>query len=112
MKFIFLAFILSLPFLNAQEPISLFDGKSLEHWEGDPKIWRIEDKAITASIPAGKNLAKNQFLYWKEQVADFDLSLDYRITGGPTANSGIQIRAPNRSETHGVNFVMPLLLLY
>ena len=104
MKFIFLAFILSLPFLNAQEPISLFDGKSLEHWEGDPKIWRIEDKAITASIPAGKNLAKNQFLYWKEKVADFDLSLNYRITGGPTANSGIQIRSKKDASGHAAGY--------
>jgi hypothetical protein len=104
MKFIFLAFILSLPFLNAQEPISLFDGKSLEHWEGDPKIWRIEDKAITASIPAGKNLAKNQFLYWKEKVADFDLSLNYRITGGPTANSGIQIRSQKDASGHAAGY--------
>ena len=104
MKFIFLAFILTLPFLNAREPISLFDGKSLEHWEGDPKIWRIEDNAITASIPEGKNLAKNQFLYWKEKVADFDLSLHYRITGGPTANSGIQIRSQKAASGHAAGY--------
>ena len=104
MKLTFLALILALPLLNAQDTKSLFDGSSFDQWEGDPKIWRIEDKAITASIPAGQNLAKNEFLYWKGEVADFDLSLQYRITGGPTANSGIQIRSQKDASGHAAGY--------
>ena len=25
----------------------LFDGKTLAGWEGDPKLWRVEDGALT-----------------------------------------------------------------
>ncbi len=49
MNFIFLGFIPTLHSLKTLKPITLFDGKSLEQSEGDPKFWRIEDKAITAS---------------------------------------------------------------
>ncbi len=27
-------------------PVSLFDGKTLTGWDGDPKVWRVEDGAI------------------------------------------------------------------
>lgn len=30
--------------------ITLFDGKSLTGWEGDPKIWRIQDGLITGVL--------------------------------------------------------------
>ena len=104
MKLTFLALIFSLPLLNAQNPLSLFDGKTLDQWEGDPKIWRIEDNAIIASIPEGETLKKNEFLYWKGEVSDFDLKLKYRITGGPTANSGIQIRSQKDASGHAAGY--------
>lgn len=28
--------------------VSLFDGKTLKGWDGDPAVWRVEDDAITA----------------------------------------------------------------
>lgn len=100
-----LVLLLSLSCLAfAGQPQSLFDGKSLDQWEGNPSIWRIEDQAITASIPDGGKLAKNEFLYWKGSVTDFDLSLQYRITGGPTANSGIQIRSQNDASGHAAGY--------
>ena len=37
----------------AGEVTSLFDGKSLDGWDYDPKIWRVEDGAITGgSLPS------------------------------------------------------------
>jgi len=86
------------------KPLSLFDGKTLDQWEGNPSIWRVEDNAITASIPEGQSLKKNEFLYWNGTVADFDLSLHYRITGGPTANSGIQIRSQKDASGHAAGY--------
>ena len=97
-------YFLALSLLQAQ-PEVLFDGKSLEQWEGnDAALWRIEDGAITASIPEGERLAKNEFLYWKGTVTDFDLSLNYRITGGPTANSGIQVRSQKDASGHAAGY--------
>jgi hypothetical protein len=52
MKFIFLWFIPTLHSLKTLKPITLFNDKSLEQSEGDPRFWRIEDKAITASAPS------------------------------------------------------------
>ena len=113
--FLFLipALLAALPQLGAQDFTNLkfisigrwiFDGNSLDGWEGNPDIWRIEDEAITASIPAGESLQKNEFLYWKGDVSDFELSLRYRITGGPTANSGIQIRSQKDASGHAVGY--------
>ncbi|MGC6457558.1 MAG: PVC-type heme-binding CxxCH protein [Akkermansiaceae bacterium] len=86
------------------ETRSLFDGKTLNQWEGAPGIWRVEDGAITASIKDGERLRRNEFLYWKGEVADFELSLEYKITGGPTANSGIQIRSTKDASGHAAGY--------
>ena len=63
MNFIFLGFIPTLHSLKTLKPITLFDGKSLEQSEGDPKFWRIEDKAITASaLSLSMGKPRNYFL--------------------------------------------------
>ncbi|MDA7881284.1 DUF1080 domain-containing protein [Akkermansiaceae bacterium] len=104
MKAFVLFILFSLSILHGQDRQSLFDGKSLDQWEGNPDIWRIEENAITASIPEGETLKNNEFLYWKGTASDFDLSLQYRITGGPTANSGIQIRSRKDASGHAVGY--------
>lgn len=38
MKVIFLGFIPTFHSLKALKPITLFDGKSLDQWEGNPKV--------------------------------------------------------------------------
>ena len=76
------------------ETLSLFDGKTLNQWEGRPGIWRVEDGAITASITDGERLGRNEFLYWKGEVADFELFLEYKITGGPTPIPGFRFVRP------------------
>ena len=69
---------------------SIFDGKSLEGWDGDPTYWRVEDGAITART-ATKTLKSNTFIIWRNgELDDFELKLEYRIVGG---NSGIQYRS-------------------
>ena len=78
---------------EAPQAVSLFDGASLAAWEGTPGRWTIEDNAITGSIAEGETLATNEFLYWKDEAADFELDFDYRLSGGPQANSGFQIRS-------------------
>jgi hypothetical protein len=72
------AFLLLSLCAHAAKPQILFDGKTLDQWQGTPGIWSIEDGAITASIEEGENLSKNEFLYWKDEVADFDPHLEFR----------------------------------
>jgi len=86
--------------LHAAEPAAkpLFDGKSLDGWEGNLKSWRVQNGAITGEIPEGQSLSRNEFIYWKGEVHDFDLTVEYRITGGPGANSGIQYRSERLAD--------------
>ena len=73
------------------EPI--FDGRSLNGWTGDTRYWRVEDGAIIGEIRAGETLRRNQFIFYDKEVHDFELELEYRISGDPSANSGIQFRS-------------------
>jgi len=79
---------------------AIFDGKSLDNWEGNTNYWKIEDGAITGEIPEGKSLGNNEFLYWKGEISDFSLNVEFRISGGPSANSGIQIRSRKNPDGH------------
>ena len=70
---------------------SLFDGKTLNHWDGNPKFWRVEDGTITGQTTAENPTQGNTFLiYQGGEPGDFELKLEYKIIGG---NSGIQYRS-------------------
>ena len=69
----------------------LFDGATLDGWEGDPKFWRVEDGAIVGQTTPDNPTPRNTFLIWRQGlVDDFELTLSYRLTGG---NSGVQYRS-------------------
>ena len=91
-----------------QEPgfCSLFDGRTLAGWQGDPSIWSAEDGAITGRTTPQTRLKENNFLIWKDQVEDFELRLKFRLEGG---NSGIYFRARKRpaGQTGGDPLVGP-----
>ena len=70
---------------------SIFDGKTLDGWDGNPKLWHIEDGAITGQTTKDNPTKGNTFIIWTGgETADFELKLQYRIIGG---NSGIQYRS-------------------
>ena len=83
---------------------SIFDGKSLEHWSGKAEHWRVEDGAITGEIPANQQLKGNEWIFWDGEVHDFDLTVEFRITGGPSANSGIQYRCQQSPDGHASGY--------
>jgi putative membrane-bound dehydrogenase-like protein len=85
-------------------PMALFDGKTLTGWEGETKHWSIKDGAITGTIAPDEKLGGNLFLWWSGEVADFDLTLEYRITGDPSANSGIQFRSERFPNGHAKGY--------
>ena len=75
---------------------SLFDGKTLQGWEGHAKFWRVEDGAITGQTTADNPTGGNTFLVWRGgELKNFELQLKYRIIGG---NSGIQYRSAEVSR--------------
>ncbi|MFP6874478.1 MAG: DUF1080 domain-containing protein [Verrucomicrobiales bacterium] len=69
----------------------IFDGLSLKNWNGDPKLWSVQDGAITGQTTKENPTRGNTFIIWEGgQPADFELKLKFKINGG---NSGIQIRS-------------------
>lgn len=79
----------------------IFDGETLSGWEGSPDYWRVEDGAIVGEIPEGERLEKNHWLIWKDgEVSDFELRFQFRISGNPRANSGIQFRCQATDINH------------
>jgi putative heme-binding domain-containing protein len=83
------------PFLGAQSPAaaaeSLFDGRTLAGWRGDPAVWSVRDGCITGST-VGHPVAANTFLVWQGgELADFELRAAVRLEGDN--NSGIQYRS-------------------
>ena len=68
----------------------LFDGKSLEGWEGDPEVWSVRDGLIVGSTET-KDLETNTFLIYRgEKFADFHLVAEMKLRNH---NSGIQFRS-------------------
>ena len=84
--------------------VPIFDGKSLTGWEGNAKLWKVQDGAI-AGGSLTETVARNEFLATEKSYADFELRAKIKITGaGGFINSGIQIRSqrvPNDSEMAG-----------
>jgi len=71
---------------------SIFDGKTLQGWDGDPRYWRIEEGAITGEITPETIVKSNTFIIWNGgEPRDFELKVDYRITAA--GNSGINYRS-------------------
>ncbi len=80
--------------------VQIFDGKTLDGWEGTDR-WKVEKGTIVAQTTAENPLRQNTFLIWRGgKPADFELKLEYRITGG---NSGIQYRS---AELENSDFAM------
>ena len=78
---------------NEEGFVSLFNGKDLTGWSGDPRLWSVADGAIVGETDdSAKKITYNNFLiYEKEEFGNFILRFDYKIT--KRGNSGMQYRA-------------------
>ena len=83
---------------------SLFDGKTLAGWEGNPKLWRVEDGALTGGSLT-ETVTANDFLASTKDFANFIVRFQIKLTGTEGfLNSGFQIRSqrvPGDSEMIG-----------
>jgi hypothetical protein len=89
------------PIESAFEPMqngfkSIFDGKTLKGWTGDPTYWTVSDGAIVGTITPETLLKANTFLIWEGEVADFELKAEFRIS--ESGNSGINYRSDRVEE--------------
>ena len=75
--------------------VSLFNGKSLNGWAGDPKYWSVKDGAITGTTDG--SLEMNHFLTWKgSTIRNFEIQVKVKVSAG--GNSGIQYRGTCRPD--------------
>ena len=70
----------------------IFDGKSLNGWEGDPKYWRVENGCLVGEITPETLLKENTFIIWRGGTTrNFELKVEFRISS--RGNSGINYRS-------------------
>lgn len=78
----------------------LFDGKTLTGWEGNTKVFRVEEGAVVAGSMEAQ-IPRNEFLCTTKDYADFELLLDFKLTGPKgKANAGIQVRSRRIPDHH------------
>ena len=97
------ALLLGLSLVASAAPVSLFDGKTLDGWEGDPAWWRVEAGEIRGGSTT-QNVPRNFFLATNKSYQNFELRVKLRLTGTGFVNSGVQIRSvrvPNNTEMSG-----------
>ena len=71
--------------------VPIFDGKSLDGWDGDTRYWRVENGEIVGETTPQNPITLNSFLIWRGgKVKDFELKVEFRMNG---TNSGIQYRS-------------------
>ena len=73
-------------------PVSLFNGRDLSYWDGDPTVWRVRDGVIVGGSLDGN--PRNEFLTTLRPYKNFVLRLDYRLVGTKGfVNGGVQFRS-------------------
>ncbi len=80
----------------------LFDGRTLDGWEGNLEMFRVEDGAIVGGTLENR-VPRNEFLCAREEFGDFELRLQFKLIG-QGANAGVQLRSrriPNHHEMRG-----------
>ena len=68
--------------------VSLFDGKSLDGWDGNPKFWRVEDGAIVGESTPANPSGNSYIAYRKLEAHDFTLKFEVKVEG--TGGTGLQ----------------------
>ena len=76
---------------------TLFNGKDLTGWSGDPDLWSVKDGFLHGETTVEHPAKGNTFIIWKDGVTkDFELRLSFRCNA--TNNSGIQYRSKHITD--------------
>ena len=99
MKIIFLCAALLLNFTESlqaqstQKTTHLFDGNTFSGWEGDTaNTWRIVSNALMGGSLT-ETVPHNEFIATTERFGDFELTLEFKITGTGFVNAGVQFHS-------------------
>ena len=76
--------------------VSIFDGKTLNGWKGDPTYWSVKDGVLTGVVTPETLLQQNSFIIWQGGTPrNFELKMQYRVSD--KGNSGINYRSVSYS---------------
>ena len=75
--------------------VALFDGKSLDGWEGNLDVFAIRDGAIVGGS-LKELVARNEFLTTPKEYGDFEMTFEVKVDDA--LNSGVQIRSVSKPE--------------
>ena len=70
---------------------SIFDGRTLEGWSGNPEVWRVEEGAIVAESTAQRRIGSTHIIWTGGEPSDFELKLEMKLDGD--IHSGIAYRS-------------------
>jgi hypothetical protein len=74
---------------------AIFNGKTLDGWQGNPERWSVEDGCLTGVTDG--TLRYNRFIVWKGGVLkNFELRVEVKVT--PGGNSGLNYRSKERPD--------------
>jgi hypothetical protein len=77
---------------NEDDFVPIFDGKTLNGWDGDSLYWSVKDGNLIGEVTPETLLKNNTFIIWNEdQPDDFELKLEFKIA--EAGNSGINYRS-------------------
>jgi putative membrane-bound dehydrogenase-like protein len=74
---------------TAENAKDLFNGKDLTGWDGDPKLWHVQNGEIVGKSPGIKH---NSFLHSQMTAGDFKLTIKVKLVPDKE-NSGVQFRS-------------------
>jgi len=75
---------------------TIFNGKDLTGWDGDPRLWSVKDGVIRGETTKENPARGNTFCVWRGgKLRDFILKIQFRIQNG---NSGIQYRSKEHDK--------------
>jgi hypothetical protein len=80
--------------------IQMFDGKTLNGWDGPKDLWHVEDGAIVVHSKTNPPTGSTYMLWDGGEVANFEFRYEVKLDGA-RANSGIQFRGMRLAEVAG-----------
>ena len=70
----------------------IFDGKTLNDWDGSPDVWHVEDGAIVGESSAEHPSGTTNIIWRGGEPANFRLRVEMKLEGSG-ANGGVQYRS-------------------
>ena len=102
------------PAARAPEPVvpsadtgwrSMFDGRTLTGWAGNPEVWKVEGGVISAETTDARRVAQTQLIWQGGEPADFEwfleIKLDARVHSGISYRSATDLARTPTPEGRG-----------